>query len=49
GSYRLGGDDYFASAMPDFRVSTSGNEVGGSSRGAGFNDDDNDDDDNIDE
>ncbi|GJZ45813.1 hypothetical protein Tco_0593409 [Tanacetum coccineum] len=30
-------------AMPDFRVSTSGNEVGGSSRGAGFNDDDDDD------
>ncbi|GJR01881.1 putative reverse transcriptase domain-containing protein [Tanacetum coccineum] len=42
GSYGLGGDDYFASAMPDFGVSTSGNEVGGSSRGAGFNDDDDD-------
>ncbi|GKE64002.1 hypothetical protein Tco_1518163 [Tanacetum coccineum] len=42
GSYGLGGDDYFASAMPDFGVSTLGNEVGGSSRGAGFNDDDDD-------
>ncbi|GJW12461.1 retrovirus-related pol polyprotein from transposon TNT 1-94 [Tanacetum coccineum] len=31
GSYGLGGDDYFTSAMPDFR---------GSSRGTGFNDDD---------
>ncbi|GKD16291.1 hypothetical protein Tco_1205449 [Tanacetum coccineum] len=34
GSYGLGGDDYFTSAMPDFRVSTTGNEVGGLSRGA---------------
>ncbi|GJR44989.1 hypothetical protein Tco_1313092 [Tanacetum coccineum] len=40
GSYGLGGDDYFTSAMPDFGVSTTGNEVGGSSRGARFNDDD---------
>ncbi|GKA87096.1 hypothetical protein Tco_0808807 [Tanacetum coccineum] len=32
--------DYFTSAMPDFRVSTTGNEVGSSSRGDGFNDDD---------
>ncbi|GJW89192.1 hypothetical protein Tco_0164532 [Tanacetum coccineum] len=38
----LSGDDYFTSAMPDFGVSTTGNEVGGSSRGAGFNDDDDD-------
>ncbi|GJX62101.1 hypothetical protein Tco_0295001 [Tanacetum coccineum] len=40
GSYGLGGDDYFTSAMPDFGVSTTGNEVGSSSRGDGFNDDD---------
>ncbi|GJU67331.1 retrovirus-related pol polyprotein from transposon TNT 1-94 [Tanacetum coccineum] len=40
GHYRLGGDDYFASAMPDFGGSSSGNAVGGSSRGDGFNDDD---------
>ncbi|GJS36356.1 hypothetical protein Tco_0534738 [Tanacetum coccineum] len=40
GSYGLGGDDYFMSAMSDFRGSSSGYAVGGSSRGAGFNDDD---------
>ncbi|GJZ83817.1 hypothetical protein Tco_0648990 [Tanacetum coccineum] len=40
GSYRLGGDDYFTRAMPDFRGSSLGYAVGGSSRGAGFNDDD---------
>ncbi|GJY23034.1 hypothetical protein Tco_0396692 [Tanacetum coccineum] len=40
GSYGLGGDDYFTSAMPDFGGSSSGYAVGGSSRGAGFNDDD---------
>ncbi|GKB66980.1 hypothetical protein Tco_0928392, partial [Tanacetum coccineum] len=40
GHYGLGGDDYFTSAMPDFRGSSSGNAVGGSSRGDGFNDDD---------
>ncbi|GJV57370.1 hypothetical protein Tco_1458375 [Tanacetum coccineum] len=39
-SYGLGGDDYFTSAMPDFRGSSSGYAVGGLSRGAGFNDDD---------
>ncbi|GKC18574.1 hypothetical protein Tco_1020724, partial [Tanacetum coccineum] len=42
GHYGLGGDDYFTSAMPDFRGSSSGNAVGGSSRGARFNDDDDD-------
>ncbi|GJZ40093.1 hypothetical protein Tco_0586656 [Tanacetum coccineum] len=40
GHYGLGGDDYFTSVMPDFGGSYSGNAVGGSSRGAGFNDDD---------
>ncbi|GJY00419.1 hypothetical protein Tco_0357437 [Tanacetum coccineum] len=40
GSYRLGGDDYFTSAMPDFRGSSLGYAVEGSSRGTGFNDDD---------
>ncbi|GKB75406.1 hypothetical protein Tco_0942301 [Tanacetum coccineum] len=40
GSYGLGGDDYFTSTMPDFGGSSSGYAVGGSSRGAGFNDDD---------
>ncbi|GKD47886.1 hypothetical protein Tco_1276862 [Tanacetum coccineum] len=40
GYYGLGGDDYFISAMPDFGGSSSGNAVGGLSRGAGFNDDD---------
>ncbi|GJR69709.1 hypothetical protein Tco_0015774 [Tanacetum coccineum] len=40
GSYGLGGDDYFTSAMPDFGGSSLGYAVGGSSRGAGFNDDD---------
>ncbi|GKB49264.1 retrovirus-related pol polyprotein from transposon TNT 1-94 [Tanacetum coccineum] len=40
GSYGLGGDDYFTSAMPNFRGSSSGYAVGGLSRGAGFNDDD---------
>ncbi|GJQ90873.1 hypothetical protein Tco_0002012 [Tanacetum coccineum] len=44
GSFGLGGDDYFAIAMPNFGVSTSGNEFRGSSRGVGFNDDDDDDD-----
>ncbi|GJY17724.1 retrovirus-related pol polyprotein from transposon TNT 1-94 [Tanacetum coccineum] len=39
-SYGLGGDDYFTSAMPDFRGSSSEYAVGGSSRGDGFNDDD---------
>ncbi|GJV51100.1 hypothetical protein Tco_1446841 [Tanacetum coccineum] len=40
GHYRLGGDDYFTSAMLDFGGSSSGNAVRGSSRGAGFDDDD---------
>ncbi|GJZ55680.1 retrovirus-related pol polyprotein from transposon TNT 1-94 [Tanacetum coccineum] len=40
GSYRLGDDDYFTSVMPDFRGSSSGYAVGGSTREAGFNDDD---------
>ncbi|GJR11781.1 ribonuclease H-like domain-containing protein [Tanacetum coccineum] len=40
GSYGLGGDDYFTSVMPDFGGSILGNAVGGSSREAGFNDDD---------
>ncbi|GJU85788.1 hypothetical protein Tco_1293334 [Tanacetum coccineum] len=40
GSYGLGGDDYFMSAMPDFEGSSLGYAVGGSSRGAGFNNDD---------
>ncbi|GKD33676.1 hypothetical protein Tco_1249185 [Tanacetum coccineum] len=40
GSYGLGGDDYFTSAMPDFGGSSLGYAVGGLSRGAGFNDDD---------
>ncbi|GJU20379.1 hypothetical protein Tco_1153721 [Tanacetum coccineum] len=39
GYYGLGGDDYFTSAMPDFGGSSSGNAVGGSSRGVGFDDD----------
>ncbi|GKC26641.1 hypothetical protein Tco_1033935 [Tanacetum coccineum] len=39
-SYGLGGDDYFTSAMPDFGGSSSRYAVGGSSRGAGFNDHD---------
>ncbi|GJY98827.1 hypothetical protein Tco_0516257 [Tanacetum coccineum] len=43
GHYRLGGDDYFTSAMLDFGGSSSGNVVGGSSRRAGFDDDDMDD------
>ncbi|GJX63581.1 hypothetical protein Tco_0296481 [Tanacetum coccineum] len=38
-----GDDDYFTSAMPDFGGSSSGYAVGGSSREAGFNDDDMDD------
>ncbi|GKA82033.1 hypothetical protein Tco_0788781 [Tanacetum coccineum] len=42
GSYGLGDDDYFSSAMPDFGHSSSGYAVGGSSREAGFNDDDRD-------
>ncbi|GJS31543.1 hypothetical protein Tco_0492163 [Tanacetum coccineum] len=40
GSYRLGDDDYFTSAMPDFGGSSSGYAVGGSFREVGFNDDD---------
>ncbi|GJZ42725.1 hypothetical protein Tco_0589980 [Tanacetum coccineum] len=40
GSYGLGGDDYFTSAMLDFGGSSPGYAVGGSSRGAEFNDDD---------
>ncbi|GKB29731.1 hypothetical protein Tco_0869132 [Tanacetum coccineum] len=40
GSYGLGGDDYFTSAMPDFGGNSSGYAVGGSSGGAGFNDED---------
>nr|GEX63267.1 hypothetical protein [Tanacetum cinerariifolium] len=40
GSYGLGGDDYFTSAMLDFRGSSSGHAVEGSSKDAGFNDDD---------
>ncbi|GJS37987.1 hypothetical protein Tco_0536369 [Tanacetum coccineum] len=40
GSYGLGDDDYFTSAMPDFGGSSSRYAVGGSSREAGFNDDD---------
>ncbi|GJY62711.1 hypothetical protein Tco_0464171 [Tanacetum coccineum] len=40
GSYGLGGDDYFTSAMPDFGGSSSRYAVGGLSRGAGFNNDD---------
>nr|GEX08613.1 hypothetical protein [Tanacetum cinerariifolium] len=40
GSYELGGDDYFMSAMPDFIGSSSGYAVGCSFRGAGFNDED---------
>nr|GEX06871.1 hypothetical protein [Tanacetum cinerariifolium] len=40
GSYGVGGDDYVTSAMPDFRGSSSRYADGGSSREAGFNDDD---------
>ncbi|GKB24868.1 hypothetical protein Tco_0864269 [Tanacetum coccineum] len=40
GSYGLGGDDYFTSAMLDFGGSSTGNEVGSSFRGVGFKDDD---------
>ncbi|GJY69116.1 hypothetical protein Tco_0472098 [Tanacetum coccineum] len=40
GSYGLGGNDYFTSAMPDFGGSSSGYAVGSSSRGDGFNYDD---------
>ncbi|GKB12414.1 hypothetical protein Tco_0846337 [Tanacetum coccineum] len=40
GSYGLGDDDYFTSAMPNFGGSSSGYAVGGSSREDGFNDDD---------
>ncbi|GKC92257.1 hypothetical protein Tco_1157699, partial [Tanacetum coccineum] len=43
GSYGLGGDDYFTSAMPDFGGNSSGYAVGGSSGGAGFDDEDMDD------
>ncbi|GKC09760.1 hypothetical protein Tco_1001370 [Tanacetum coccineum] len=39
-SYGLGGDDYFTSAMPDFGGNSSGYAVGGSSGGAGFDDED---------
>ncbi|GJW46630.1 hypothetical protein Tco_0078276 [Tanacetum coccineum] len=40
GRYGLGGDDYLTSAMPDFGGSSSGYAVGGSSGGAGFDDND---------
>nr|GEW41061.1 hypothetical protein [Tanacetum cinerariifolium] len=40
GSYGLGGDNYFTSAMPDFRGSSSGYAFGGLSKDARFNDDD---------
>nr|GEU66354.1 hypothetical protein [Tanacetum cinerariifolium] len=40
GNYRLGGDDYFTSAMPEFGLSSLGYAVGGSSKGAGFDDED---------
>ncbi|GJX04853.1 hypothetical protein Tco_0190769 [Tanacetum coccineum] len=40
GSYGLGDDDYFTSAMLDFGGSSSRYAVRGSSREAGFNDDD---------
>ncbi|GJU45132.1 hypothetical protein Tco_1202398 [Tanacetum coccineum] len=40
GSYGLGGDDYFTSAMPDFGGNSSGYAVRGSSGGAGFDDED---------
>ncbi|GJV84909.1 hypothetical protein Tco_1524807 [Tanacetum coccineum] len=44
GSYGMGGDDYFASVMPDFEgtsiIPNSGYEVGGSSGGVRFYDDD---------
>ncbi|GJY99802.1 hypothetical protein Tco_0517232 [Tanacetum coccineum] len=38
GSYRLGGDDCFTSAMPDFGVNSLEYAVGGSSGEAGFDD-----------
>nr|GEY17711.1 hypothetical protein [Tanacetum cinerariifolium] len=40
GSYGLGGDDYFTNAMPDFGGNSSRYAVRGSSRGAGFDDED---------
>ncbi|GKE65933.1 hypothetical protein Tco_1520094, partial [Tanacetum coccineum] len=40
GSYGFGGDYYFTNAMPDFGENSSGYAVGGSSRGAGFDDED---------
>ncbi|GKC39405.1 hypothetical protein Tco_1051789 [Tanacetum coccineum] len=40
GSYGLRGDDYFTSAMPDFGGNSLGYAVGGSSGGAGFDDED---------
>nr|GEZ50673.1 hypothetical protein [Tanacetum cinerariifolium] len=40
GSYGLGDDDYFTSTMLDFRGNSSGYAVGGSSRGAGLDDED---------
>ncbi|GKB97289.1 hypothetical protein Tco_0983426 [Tanacetum coccineum] len=40
GSYGLGGDDYFTSAMPDFRGNSLGYAIGRSSGGAGFDDED---------
>nr|GEV94156.1 putative reverse transcriptase domain-containing protein [Tanacetum cinerariifolium] len=40
GSYGLGGDDYFMSAMPDFGGSSLGYAVGGSAKDVRFNDDD---------
>nr|GEV75877.1 hypothetical protein [Tanacetum cinerariifolium] len=42
GSYGLGGDDYVTSIMLDFRGSSSGYAVGGSSKEAGCDDDDDD-------
>ncbi|GKC51801.1 copia protein [Tanacetum coccineum] len=43
GSYRLGGDDYFTSAMPNFGVNSSEYAVGGSFGEAGFDDENMDD------
>ncbi|GJU61002.1 hypothetical protein Tco_1238768 [Tanacetum coccineum] len=39
-SYGLGDDEYFTSAVPDFGGNSSGYAVGGSSGGAGFDDED---------
>ncbi|GJZ23773.1 hypothetical protein Tco_0561232 [Tanacetum coccineum] len=40
GSYGLGDDEYFTSVVPDFGGNSSGYVVGGSSGGAGFDDED---------